>query len=257
MSADHRQHRRHQPGQRGSNRDVSDRIMAKNRSSDGRNSEEPTEWRASAFRFPRPAARFGVRRLRKMLLRDGTGETEGRRGGKSYHPQNCAAYGAAHHDLLALSRQGRQSMSWTVLDKKTGGEACGIAFRHDDPAELSWEASPPPEATGRSSGCSGKPSLQASKYSKTGKSVIEVGGRSDEKETVYFGKDNGVGSTALQRNAVRRFQRLHNCRRLRGDGRGAGHRQARNPPPRWRVWAEDCEGGAPSITHFRKPARRG
>jgi len=51
--------------------------------------------------------------------------------------------------------------------------------------------------------------------------VIEVGGPTEGKETIYYVKDNGVGfNEQFAHNLYRVFQRLHICAEYEGTGIG-------------------------------------
>ncbi|PKN32960.1 MAG: hypothetical protein CVU61_15790 [Deltaproteobacteria bacterium HGW-Deltaproteobacteria-19] len=243
-------------GQRGSNRDVTDRIMAKETLKRRTELLEEANRELESFSYSVShdlrAPLRAIDGFAKMLLRDGTGEPEGETRRKlGIIRENAQRMGQLIDDLLALSRLGRQSMSWTVLDMK---DLVGEAWRHQAISDMTTRAelilgSLPPACGDRALVRVVLANLlsNAIKYSRNRQNpVIEVGGRSDEKETVYFVKDNGVGFDMLYSEKLYGvFQRLHNADDYEGTGVGLAIVQRAIHRHGGRVWAEGTvEGGA-------------
>ena len=80
----------------------------------------------------------------------------------------------------------------------------------------------------------------AIKYTKSKKpAVIEVGGKEEKKETIYYVKDNGVGfDERYIDNLFRPFQRLHGGEEYEGTGIGLSIVKRIIQRHGGRVWAE-------------------
>ena len=147
-------------------------------------------------------------------------------------------------DLLAFSRFGRQGMNPTSIDmdalaKAVFGEI--KTFAQGRTLELTIESSPL---------AYGDPSMirqvlvnllsNAIKYTKArDPAKIEMGGRAENGENIYYVKDNGAGFDMAQYDKLfAAFQRLHSSAEFEGTGVGLAtvkriiHRHG------GRVWAE-------------------
>ena len=151
-------------------------------------------------------------------------------------------------NLLEFSRMGRAAMNVETVDMK--GLAEEVLRQHLEmmkgrQVESTVAALP---------SASGDPTLlrhvfsnligNALKYSKSrNPATIEIGGRSDPKEHVYWVKDNGVG---FQMQYVHKlfgvFQRLHSAEEFEGTGVGLALVQRIIHRHGGRVWAEGAVG---------------
>ena len=152
------------------------------------------------------------------------------------------------HDLLDLSRLGRQALKIEPLDVARMLEESWNEFQTANPdRSMSLKINPMPAA-------SGDRALMkqvvinllsnAVKYSRTrDAAVIEAGGYQDEKEYVYYIRDNGVGfDMNYYEKLFGVFQRLHPESEYEGTGVGLAIVQRIVHRHGGRVWAEGKVG---------------
>ncbi len=147
-------------------------------------------------------------------------------------------------DILAFSRMGRLGMSMTEIDM---GELAHAVFEDLKPnlagRELSLEITPLPP-------CHGDLSMlrqvlvnllgNAIKFTRPREApLIEVGGRTESTETIYYVKDNGAGFDMQYADKLFGvFQRLHGVTEFEGTGIGLAIVKRIITRHGGRVWAE-------------------
>ena len=150
-------------------------------------------------------------------------------------------------DLLALSRTGRQQPARLPLDmdRLAREVAAELAAQHAAAAAVEVAALPPAQ---------GDPGLlrqvwtnligNGMKYSgKRERPRVEVGGRAEEKENVFWVRDNGVGfDMKYAERLFGVFQRLHQADEFPGTGVGLAIVQRVIKRHGGRVWAEASPG---------------
>jgi light-regulated signal transduction histidine kinase (bacteriophytochrome) len=156
-----------------------------------------------------------------------------------------------HHlidDLLALSRLGRLQIRKSVVNLSTMVSQIFDQLQAEAPErDFRGTIGDLPPALGDQSllhqvmqNLLGN----AFKYTKTKKpAVIEVGGKEEKKETIYYVKDNGVGfDERYIGNLFRPFQRLHGGEEYEGTGVGLSIVKRIIQRHGGRVWAESKLG---------------
>jgi PAS domain S-box-containing protein len=252
-------------GQRGSNRDVTDRKEAEGalqrRTAQVEEANRELESFSYSVSHDLRAPLRAIDGFTKMLLRDKSliedGETRRKLG---VIRQNTQRMGQLIDDLLALSRLGRQSMNLTLLDMnvlvgEAWAEQASTNWEHE--AELRVAALPP------SIGDRALVRLvlvnllsNAIKYSrKQEQPLVEITARTEGGETVYSVRDNGVGFDMQYYDQLFGvFQRLHRPEEYEGTGVGLAIVQRVIHRHEGRVWAEGIPGGGATF-HFTLPGR--
>ena len=161
---------------------------------------------------------------------------------------NTHKMGQLIDDLLAFSRMGRKSLEATSLDMEKLARTVFAELREQHPdraIEIRIDALP----EGR-----GDPAMfrqvfvnlisNAIKYSRgRNPAVIEIGGRAEPKEVVYYVRDNGVGfEMDYAHKLFGVFQRLHTSQEFEGTGVGLALVQRIVQRHGGRVWAEGRPG---------------
>jgi light-regulated signal transduction histidine kinase (bacteriophytochrome) len=160
-------------------------------------------------------------------------------------------------DLLALSRTGRQQPARLPLDmdRLAREVAAELAAQHQTIAAVEVAALPPAQ---------GDPGLlrqvwtnligNGMKYSgKSERPRVEVGGRAEEKENVFWVRDNGVGfDMKYAERLFGVFQRLHRPEEFPGTGVGLAIVQRVITRHGGRVWAE-AKPGEGACFYFSLP----
>ena len=175
---------------------------------------------------------------------------------------NTQRMGQLIDDLLDFSRMGRKALLMSPLDMEAlVTQVCEEARQAaaDRPIEFRIGSLPP--AHGDSAMFRvviGNLISNAVKYSKgRTPAIVEVGSRSDEKETTYYVKDNGVGfQMEYAHKLFGVFQRLHAAHEFEGTGVGLALVQRIIQRHGGRVWAEGRvnEGATISFALPRRPA---
>jgi light-regulated signal transduction histidine kinase (bacteriophytochrome) len=151
-------------------------------------------------------------------------------------------------DLLAFSRLGRKAIQKVPLDMHSlaGGTYERLLTQHQGP-KPNWHLGALPKAMGDRTLIEqvwANFLSNALKFTtKREQPTIEVGGISDEKEHVYFVRDNGAGfDPRYQAKLFGVFQRLHHASEFPGTGVGLAlvHRIVTRHGGR--VWAESKPG---------------
>ncbi len=165
-------------------------------------------------------------------------------------------------DLLAFSRLGRQKMESATIDMATLARAVFADQAAQDPERaLRLELTSLPAARGDRAMIRvvlDNLISNAIKFTAPRQpAVIEIGGRREDGETVYWVKDNGVGfDMSYAHKLFGVFQRLHS--RGEFDGTGVGLALAQRVIHRHggRIWADGIvDGGA--VFSFSLPDRKG
>lgn len=147
-------------------------------------------------------------------------------------------------DLLAFSRMGRKAMQMIEFDMTELARTTyeGLNGQHDGPkAEFQLGSLPPARGDRVLLGQVWANLLSnALKFtSKRAKPLIEVSAISDEKEHVYFVRDNGAGfDPRYQAKLFGVFQRLHDASEFNGTGVGLALVQRIVVRHGGRVWAD-------------------
>jgi two-component system sensor kinase len=129
-------------------------------------------------------------------------------------------------DLLALSRLGRMQVKKSVVNLNAMSRQIFDRLQAEAPdRDLQLKVGSMPPALGDQSllyQVVQNLLANAIKFTKQRKpAVIEVGGKEEEKETVYYVKDNGIGfDERYAGNLFRPFQRLHGGENYEGSGVG-------------------------------------
>jgi light-regulated signal transduction histidine kinase (bacteriophytochrome) len=161
-------------------------------------------------------------------------------------------------DLLAFSQLGRKAMKMAELDMTALARTTyqGLNGQHGEPqAELHLGSLPRAKGDRVLLGQVWANLLaNALKFSsKQEKPLIEVSAISDEKEHVYFVRDNGAGFDPRYRSKLFGvFQRLHNASEFPGTGVGLALVQRIVVRHGGRVWA-DSKPGEGATFYFTLP----
>ncbi|MCL4500815.1 MAG: response regulator [Deltaproteobacteria bacterium] len=152
-----------------------------------------------------------------------------------------------HHfidDLLALSRLGRWQLRKSVVNLNSMARQVFEQFRAQEP-ERNLQLilkDLPPGLGDQSLLYQVMQNLLGNAVKFTGsreKGIIELGGRTGDKENIYYVKDNGVGfDERYVTNLFRPFQRLHICAEFEGTGIGLAIVKRIIQRHSGRVWAE-------------------
>ena len=156
-----------------------------------------------------------------------------------------------HHlidDLLALSRLGRLQIRKSVVNLAAMTDQVFEKLRDQEPQrDLQLTLGDLPPALGDQSllfQVMQNLLANAVKFTKSRKTaVIEVGGRTEGKENIYYVKDNGAGfDERYVSNLFRPFQRLHGGEEYEGTGVGLAIVKRIIQRHGGRVWAEGKVG---------------
>lgn len=154
------------------------------------------------------------------------------------------------HDLLAFSRLGQQQIKRSIIDLSVLAKQVFQQFLVQAPErdlQLTINDNDMPPALG-------DPNLinqvmvnllaNAVKYTRPGKTaVIEVGGRTEGSENVYYVKDNGIGFDERYAHKIFAvFERLHSADEYEGTGIGLAIVKRIIERHGGRVWAEGKVG---------------
>jgi len=184
-----------------------------------------------------------------LLLEDFSGglNAEGRRLVTSIL-QRTVNMGALIDDLLTFSRVSMQQLAIRPVDmNELAGELVGRVCEGEPGNAVQFRVAGLPPARGdRSMVSQVLENLLANavKFSRhAGQRIIEVGALPEEKENVYFVRDNGVGFDMKYVDAIFGvFQRLHNSEEFEGTGVGLAIVEQIVTKHGGRVWAESAPG---------------
>ncbi len=165
-------------------------------------------------------------------------------------------------DLLAFSRMGRQEMTHSDIDMAGLARAVCEELRTATPerTHLQFTVNTLPPARGdRSTIYQVFANLlsNAVKFTRPRETaIIEVGGRAEEGETVYYARDNGVGFDMQYVNKLFGvFSRLHSVEEFEGTGVGLALVQRIIHRHGGRVWAEG-KGNEGATFYFTLPRKK-
>ncbi len=161
---------------------------------------------------------------------------------------NVRKMGQLIDDLLAFSRLGRQTMSLSVINMTALVSQLWAECRPPDPGrQLELRLLPLPEAycdLGLVKQVLTNLLLNAIKFTQSQETaIIEIGGKEEEGQIVYYVKDNGVGFDMRYRDKLFGvFQRLHGEEEFEGTGVGLAIVQRIVHRHGGRIWAEGKVG---------------
>jgi signal transduction histidine kinase len=164
-------------------------------------------------------------------------------------------------DLLAFSRLGRKRLEAAAIEMgELAGEVYAQLEANSDVGSISMNIMPLPKASGDRAMIRqvfANLLSNALKYSRPKAArVVEVGGRSENGENIYYVRDNGVGFDKQYANKLFGvFQRLHSAEEFEGTGVGLAIVQRIIHRHGGRVWA-DGEEGAGATFYFTLPLEK-
>ena len=176
---------------------------------------------------------------------------------------NTRKMGHLIDDLLAFSRLNRQQLALVPVDLAALAKTVFADLKNQEKGRrIEFKAGALPAA------CGDRTMLglvlqnllaNAVKFTRIRKAArIELGGRVEKTENVFYVKDNGVGfDMAYADKLFGVFQRLHGSDGIRGHRRRPGHRPAHRPAPRRPCLGREQgqEGGA--TFYFSLPSDKG
>ena len=173
--------------------------------------------------------------------------------------ENSEQMGQLIDDLLAFSRMGRTSMGRTKVDMNhLVAEIRRLLEQDYKGRDITWKVYPLPEAEA-------DPTMMrlvwqnlianAIKYTgPRSHAIIEIGSEQNEKEYMFFVKDNGVGFDMKYKSKLFGiFQRLHGSDEFEGNGIGLANVARIVSRHGGRVWAE-AELGKGATFYFTLPS---
>jgi len=164
--------------------------------------------------------------------------------------------------LLSYSHSGRAELRRVRLDvDRMVGELCDEAVAAQPERPFSVKIGDLPDAFADESMLRfvfANLISNACKFAKPGECAsIEIGGRRDSTENVYFVRDEGIGfDPRFEQKLFRAFERLHRSDEYEGHGVGLAIAARMVRRHGGRIWAQGAEGKGATFS-FSIPARRG